>query len=95
MLITNSILFFPCTAGAPYSLLLLNNVYGLVCDGSLNHEVVEGDDPLEICVRISGSEGERVEVNVITVDGTATGTYVLKSIYIEVKCVLCLQSVIM
>ena len=72
----------------------VNNEHGLACDGSLNHEVVEGDDPLEICVRISGSEGERVEVNVITIDGTATGTYVLKYVYIEVKCVLRLQSVI-
>ena len=38
---------------------------------------VEGDDPLEICVRISGSEGETVVANVITWGGTATGTYVL------------------
>ena len=34
---------------------------------------VEGDDPLEICVRITGSEGETVIVNVDTEDGTATG----------------------
>ena len=39
--------------------------------------VVEGDDPLEICVRISGSEGERINANVIIADGTATGMYSL------------------
>ena len=38
---------------------------------------VEGDDPLEICVRTSGSEAETVEANVIIVDGTATGMYLL------------------
>ena len=47
------------------------------CDGSLSHVIVEGDDPLEICVRISGSEGERVKANVIILDGTATGTYMI------------------
>ena len=36
---------------------------------------VEGDDPVEICVRISGSEGETVKANVIIVDETTTGTY--------------------
>jgi len=38
---------------------------------------VEGDDFLEICVRSVGSEGDMIEANVIVVDGTATGTYVL------------------
>jgi len=47
------------------------------CDGSLNHYAAEGDDPLEICVRSSGSEGDMIEANVIMVDETATGTYVL------------------
>ena len=45
------------------------------CDGRLNHVAVEGDDPLEICVHISGSEGETVIANVNTEDGTATGAY--------------------
>ena len=38
---------------------------------------MEGDDPLEICVRSSGSEGDMIEANVIIMDGTATGTYAL------------------
>ena len=57
----------------PYQVL----VDALSCDGSLDYVAVEGDDPLEICVRISGSEGETVVANVITLNGTATGTYAL------------------
>ena len=53
------------------------SLFSFQCDGSLGRVTVEGDDPLEICVRISGSEGETVEANVIIVDGTATGMYVL------------------
>jgi len=48
----------------------------MTCDGSLDYEAVEGDDPLEICIRISGSEGEEVIANVITEDETATGIHI-------------------
>ena len=51
------------------------------CDGSLNRVTMEGDDPLEICVRISGSEGETAEANMIIVDGTATGMHVLTIVF--------------
>ena len=73
-----SVLFFLYLDTAdPQYLQFFNNRHVLSCDGSLNHVAVEGDDPLEICVRTSGSEGEKVTANVIIVDGTATGMYVL------------------
>lgn len=65
------------TAEPLYLQLLNSRRYPFPCDCTLSNSVVEGDDPLEICVRISGSEGETVEVNVIIVDGTATGIYVI------------------
>lgn len=76
----------------PQYLQFFNNRHVLSCDGSLNHWAVEGDGPLEICVRTSGSEGEKVTANVIIVDGTATGMYVLT---ICLTGVLSLQSLFM
>jgi len=66
-----------CTADLPYLQLQNSRVAISSCDGSLSDVAVEGDDPLEICVRSWGSEGETVKANVIIVDGTTTGTYVL------------------
>jgi len=60
-----------------YLRLQNNGDYPFSCDGRLSHLAVEGDDPLEICVRSSGSEENMVEANVIMVDQTATGTYIL------------------
>ena len=70
-------MLFLCTADTLYLRLQSNGGNPLSCDGSLSHLALEGDDPLEICVRSLGSEGDMIEANVIIVDQTATGTYVL------------------
>ena len=70
-------MLFLCIADTPYLRLHSNGNYLFSCDGWLSHLTVEGDDPQEICVRSSGSEGDRIEANVIMVDQTATGTYIL------------------
>ena len=70
-------MLFLCIADTLYLRLQSNTDYPFSCDGSLSHLAVEGDDPLEICVRSLGSEGDRIEANMIVMDQTATGTYVL------------------
>ena len=80
--VSHVILLFPWTAELPpYPVLLEDedrpfHVPVMTCDGSLDFKAVEGDDPLEICIRISGSEGEEVIANVITEDETATGIHI-------------------